>query len=589
MAVKSIIDIELNDEKFKAFKALYDKYEASLAKMPSQWGKVATGAAAVAAGAAVGMKQAVLAEMDAEKSARRHAASWQSIARSTKDFASNIRSATVEFAKWTGIIGVFSGLLGAGGLFGIERLAGSVAANRRTAGGLGVSYGQNQAFNLNFKRFVDADSMLANVSNALHDFRSRGYVGLLSAGISPQFAGSHNAAEVSAELLHRIPQLFKGTPTAGIGARLSALQLDDILSQQDVIRYLGASPQERAKQEKNFGRDVGSLDLDPSMQRAWNDFMTQMERAGGQIENTFVRGLVPLEPSLEKLSASFESFVSKLLGSDLVKTGIDKLSSGLNTFADYVTSADFEKSVESFVDGIKSLAKSVVSALQFLGVVPEFTTSGDAAGVPGPGKIIPNPDNYRGALSEEEQARRLQQFRGGSGVVGSAAGGAGGNVLNWSAGPASGNTAGATEAYIRQAAIARGIDPNVAVAVARSEGLNRYTGDFGSSFGPFQLHYGGVDRTPGHGNAGAGLGDAFTSSTGLDARDPATTRQQVDYALHYAMQHGWGPWHGWHGSSRAGLPHQGPHPAATSNIRVHVDNAAGASVIVSGDSLAHGP
>lgn len=106
-------------------------------------------------------------------------------------------------------------------------------------------------------------------------------------------------------------------------------------------------------------------------------------------------------------------------------------------------------------------------------------------------------------------------------------------------------------AYIVQAAQKRGIDPNVALRVARSEGLNQYTGDEGSSFGPFQLHYGNV--APG-GNRVGGLGDVFTQRTGLDARDPRTWRQQIDFSLDEASKGGWGPWHGWKGQERAGLP-----------------------------------
>lgn len=108
----------------------------------------------------------------------------------------------------------------------------------------------------------------------------------------------------------------------------------------------------------------------------------------------------------------------------------------------------------------------------------------------------------------------------------------------------------AIEGYIREAAAKRGIDPETAVAVAKSEGLNGYVGDRGSSFGPFQLHYGGVASG---GMAVGGLGDAFTKKTGLDARDPSTVQQQIDFALDNAAQSGWGAWHGWKGLPRAGL------------------------------------
>lgn len=116
-----------------------------------------------------------------------------------------------------------------------------------------------------------------------------------------------------------------------------------------------------------------------------------------------------------------------------------------------------------------------------------------------------------------------------------------------------GAAAGSTkemEDYIRQQAIARKIDPDTAVQVARSEGLFNYVGDRGSSFGPFQLHYGGVASG---GMAQSGLGDEFTKKTGLDARDETTWKQQVDFSLDKASTGGWGPWHGWKGAQFAGI------------------------------------
>lgn len=92
------------------------------------------------------------------------------------------------------------------------------------------------------------------------------------------------------------------------------------------------------------------------------------------------------------------------------------------------------------------------------------------------------------------------------------------------------------EAYIRQKAAALGIDPDTAVLVARHEGLgNAYAGDKGSSFGDYQLHYGGVSKQ----YPNAGLGDAFTKATGLDARDPSTWQAQIDYALAQVRTNGW--------------------------------------------------
>ncbi|GAB4071769.1 phage tail length tape measure family protein [Ancylobacter sonchi] len=95
--------------------------------------------------------------------------------------------------------------------------------------------------------------------------------------------------------------------------------------------------------------------------------------------------------------------------------------------------------------------------------------------------------------------------------------------------------------YIRKAATARGIDPNVALAVARSEGgLDSWNLQSGvmkngvqePSFGPYQLYMGG------------GLGNEFMKQTGLDPRLASNGPAGVDFALDYASKNGWGAWYG---------------------------------------------
>jgi hypothetical protein len=93
------------------------------------------------------------------------------------------------------------------------------------------------------------------------------------------------------------------------------------------------------------------------------------------------------------------------------------------------------------------------------------------------------------------------------------------------------------EAFIRSEAARRGINPDVPMAVARSEGFNSFTGDKGTSFGAFQLHV-----TPGGG--GNAVGDQFRKATGLDPGDRANERAAIAFALDDARAHGWGAYHG---------------------------------------------
>lgn len=140
---------------------------------------------------------------------------------------------------------------------------------------------------------------------------------------------------------------------------------------------------------------------------------------------------------------------------------------------------------------------------------------------------------------------------GSANVIGSVAAkaiGLGGNAVNDNtaggfSGLAKASVVPSTDiaSYIAQAAIKRGIDPDIALRVAKSEGgLNSWNlqsnyvknGVREPSFGPFQLYKGG------------GLGNVFQKKTGLDPALASSGPAGVDFALDHAAKNGWGAWYG---------------------------------------------
>jgi hypothetical protein len=85
---------------------------------------------------------------------------------------------------------------------------------------------------------------------------------------------------------------------------------------------------------------------------------------------------------------------------------------------------------------------------------------------------------------------------------------------------------------IRAAAAKYGHDPDVAIRVARAEGLTEPLGDGGKSGGAFQLFTGG------------GLGNEFQQQTGLDPLDPKNEPATIDWAMQNLDRTGWGPYRG---------------------------------------------
>lgn len=103
---------------------------------------------------------------------------------------------------------------------------------------------------------------------------------------------------------------------------------------------------------------------------------------------------------------------------------------------------------------------------------------------------------------------------------------------------ASSGDGGDIESYIRKAAADRGIDPDIAIRVAQSEGGLKdpfrqsdivKNGVREQSYGPFQLYMGG------------GLGNKALEA-GIDPRKD--WQAGIDFALDQAASGGWGPWYG---------------------------------------------
>lgn len=112
------------------------------------------------------------------------------------------------------------------------------------------------------------------------------------------------------------------------------------------------------------------------------------------------------------------------------------------------------------------------------------------------------------------------------------------------------------EAFIRSEAAKRGINPDAAMAVAKSEGfdsfISRIPGE--TSYGAFQLNV-----TPG--GQGGHQGDLFRKATGLDPADPKNEAAGILWALDDIQKTGWQHYHGaangahlsnWAGIDRSG-------------------------------------
>lgn len=376
MAIRSVVDIDINDGRFKEFSAAFEKYQALLAKTPGAWANMdkdmksgfSTLSSALLAQLDI-INKTNKAEADLTNTSNKTASAWRDVSKSTKSVLTNIKDTTISLFKWASIGSLFTGLLGAGSLFGLSELAAGVGATRRQTLGIGTTFGEKKAFDVNYGRIVDSDSYLSNVNASLHDVTKRS--ALYSAGLSDSDISGKDTAQVALALIPKLKELADKTNPALLGQVLQARQLDKFISLEDFERLRNTSKSELGGYAAAYGRDVKTLGQDEKTQRAWQDFSVQLSRAGGQIENIFVTKLTALVGPLDKFSDGIVKSIKSFVDSPAFDKWIKSFADGIESAAKYIGSDKFQNDIRAFATDVGLVADALVRGLKTLGVIPK--------------------------------------------------------------------------------------------------------------------------------------------------------------------------------------------------------------------------
>jgi len=337
-----VIDIPLDDSKFQRFNKLFGQYEERLAKTPGVWQKVDKAFRQTTA-AMLAQNQVMREFGGGDKAQQRAGRIWQGIAADSRSALGNALRISRELMKWGTMIG--GGLLG-GSLFGIDRMAGSLATSRFRYQGLGMNYGSFRSFDINMSRFTDPGSFLSSINQAVSNPALQGP--LYAMGVNP----NGSTEQVSLKMLEAMRRLAVNTPRGLLGTASDSYGLGPFGGLETLMRLRNIPADEFYRQMRHEGRDSNALGLPPGVARKWTDFTNQMELAKSSIFKTFVVGLAPLEKPLERLSVAFSGFLSKVMTGPEMKKGIDNLATMLNQFS----TPRFLKAMTDFTADIEKVA-----------------------------------------------------------------------------------------------------------------------------------------------------------------------------------------------------------------------------------------
>ncbi|EAN5533425.1 hypothetical protein DWF34_26145 [Salmonella enterica] len=399
MAAKSIVEIDVQDEKFQSFLEKFNEYQKALSELPGQWRGAVHGlgeaaketervrdgtegitkafADGVAALASVNdgldrlngnLEKATKTQTEFNKKSGGARNFLNKASKDAKSLAGHIKDATTSLLSWGTVLGLFSGLAGAGGLWGLNHLAGNASAQRFTAMGLGTTAGGLNSTAVDFQKALgNPVGTLGAIRDAQLDLSKRWQFRAMGVD-NPD----RDPAELLPEMIKAARDIFvrNGSTQQGV----EAYGLTNYFTLDDLNRFKKMSDEEIDAMAKQAQQDTRRLQLTDQQLRQWQDFNIQLDRSKVSIGNTFIRGLAPLAPELGKLSDAFSGAIETVLKSPELGKWIDGLSDGIRRFGNYLASPEFQKDVEAFISGVERLGRVIGKVIDWISGKSDITT-----------------------------------------------------------------------------------------------------------------------------------------------------------------------------------------------------------------------
>ncbi|EEJ0042417.1 hypothetical protein YF89_003391 [Salmonella enterica subsp. enterica serovar Anatum] len=398
MAAKSIVEIDVQDEKFQSFLEKFNEYQKALGELPEQWRGAVHGlgeaaketervregtegitkafADGVAALASVNdgldrlngnLEKATKTQTEFNKKSGGARNFLNKASKDAKSLAGHIKDATTSLLSWGTVLGLFSGLAGAGGLWGLNHLAGNASAQRFTAMGLGTTAGGLNSTAVDFQKALgNPVGTLGAIRDAQLDLSKRWQFRAMGVD-NPD----RDPAELLPEMIKAARDIFVRNGSTQQGAE--AYGLTNYFTLDDLNRFKKMSDEEIDAMAKQAQQDTRRLQLTDQQLRQWQDFNIQLDRSKVSIGNTFIRGLAPLAPELGKLSDAFSGAIETVLKSPELGKWIDGLSDGIRRFGNYLASPEFQKDVEAFISGVEQLGRVIGKVIDWISGKSDIT------------------------------------------------------------------------------------------------------------------------------------------------------------------------------------------------------------------------
>lgn len=431
MSKRSIIEIDVHDEKWSKFMESFDAYEKALGDMPEEWRKIGQtlghvggvfgdgakevmkileGSAANLSEMGQNIKNATHGMNQFSRSASVAKSGLGGLARDAKSIAKTIFSMGAGLFKLAGI-GSILGILGAPFLLGE-----SAYRRQKESLGLGMTPGQVSAFDVHMSPFVsNPKSVLETAANAKNDISK--WPWLAAMGIDVGRAIKKNPEDLSFEMINNARSIWKragetGQQTIQYAEARGLTQMG--FSLDDLRRLASISRPQLMAAETSARADAGALGFSRKVGDEWTNLVVTLKKAGAEIESVLIRGLAPLAPEFAKFATDMAADFVKFVQSRGFHKVIGDIKTDLLGLEKFLQSKKVQGDLKDFASAVMEVTHDILSSGRLLhdlnplnGIPDLFSGLGTLAKE---GSWFLTPDSFTSRAKDKDKSQEIKSY-----------------------------------------------------------------------------------------------------------------------------------------------------------------------------------
>ena len=341
MAIKSVIEIDILDDKFKAFQKEFERYKKALESMPKDWQKVS-----------VAISDLEKKQKNFNKAAKEGVQTLKEVASTTGAIAKNLASTAISIGKWL----TFGATIGG---FGLGGLAASASDYRKKAQGYGTSTGALRSAEVTLGRYINPEATFSNLANIQSDLSKQQIYARLSGETGKTLGGEtgKTSEEALPTIIQNAVKLFnQGGKTQQFA---ESMGLTQVFTMEELRRLSSLSREELSKTIESYQENRRKLAVTDQQSALWQDFWYKLRESGQTLETGFIKALQGAVPELIKLSETVTGAIVSFL-----KSG--EMQKAIEDFVSYVNKGEFKEDISAVFLALRDLADFINFTFGFM-------------------------------------------------------------------------------------------------------------------------------------------------------------------------------------------------------------------------------